>query len=284
MSAENNINGMVFAGGGSRCIWQLGFFSALPKEFKKRIKNVSCVSAGSFMSCIAFADIIDECIEYFREITEKNKKNFYPDRVFKNEPAFPHYEMYRGAVINLFTDELFEKVKKGPKINILAAYPPKRIHPVLATMAGFLVYSTEKKVNNPIHPKWTKKTGFSEDITLVENIDSIEGLADSILRSSCTPPFLPMLKKENKFILDGGLIDNVPAWILDETKGKKLILLSRKYPFEDIMEKNDRVYVQPSKPVEIKRWDYSNPRGIDETFQLGIEDGKSFTKNYLSKN
>ena len=283
MNKPEKIKSIVFAGGGSRCLWQSGFFQALPKQFTKTIENVSAVSAGSFMACIAFADINQECLEYFKKISSKNKKNFYPENLFSRKPLFPQYKMYRQGIMDLFGKKELSRLVNGPSIKILSAVPPKGMPPAAATIAGLAIYSIEKKIKYPIHPTWTKSAGFSPEITDTKTCKSAKELADAILQSSCTPPIMPILKKNNKTVLDGGLIDNVPAWILDKTPGKKLVLLSRKYPFKDIMEKNNRVYVQPSSEIKIKRWDYTSPSGIQEAYNQGFRDGENFMKNYTQQ-
>jgi hypothetical protein len=35
-------------------------------------------------------------------------------------------------------------------------------------------------------------------------------------------------------------------------------------------------WVQPSKPIRIDKFDYANPDGLQDTFELGLDDGLKF--------
>jgi predicted patatin/cPLA2 family phospholipase len=79
-------------------------------------------------------------------------------------------------------------------------------------------------------------------------------------------------------VLDGGLIENIPVRLAADQPGETLVLLSRKY--ERKLPEADRVtWVQPSKPITIDKFDYANPDGLQETFELGLEDGRAFSRS-----
>jgi hypothetical protein len=37
--------------------------------------------------------------------------------------------------------------------------------------------------------------------------------------------------------------------------------------------------VQPSEPIKIDKFDYANPEGLQETFNLGLRDGREFGRS-----
>ncbi len=79
-------------------------------------------------------------------------------------------------------------------------------------------------------------------------------------------------------MLDGGLIENIPVRLADEEPGNTLVLVSRKY--ERALPSTKRItWVQPSKPIKIDKFDYANPSGLQETFDLGIADGQRFGRS-----
>jgi predicted patatin/cPLA2 family phospholipase len=80
-------------------------------------------------------------------------------------------------------------------------------------------------------------------------------------------------------VLDGGLVDNVPVHAVAGGRGKTLVLLTRHYPPGTIPRDSDRIYVQPSEPIPVSKWDYKNPEGIQATFDLGKNDGRRFLEN-----
>jgi hypothetical protein len=75
-------------------------------------------------------------------------------------------------------------------------------------------------------------------------------------------------------VLDGGIADNVPAAAVDGNDGPTLVLLTRRYP--RLPRHPARVYVQPSAPVSVSAWDYTDPAGIQAAFDLGRRDGEAF--------
>jgi hypothetical protein len=81
-------------------------------------------------------------------------------------------------------------------------------------------------------------------------------------------------------VLDGGLIDNVPVAAVKGVPGPMLVLLSRCYPQERIPAIKERLYVQPSKPPSISGWDYTNPDGLQSTFDLGCRDADAFLRKF----
>jgi len=281
MGNTDTFQNIVFAGGGSRCLWQTGFMDAMPEGIKEKINNIACVSAGSLMACVAFAGVSRKALEHFKYISDKNRKNFYPENIFRSQAVFPHYLMYRDGILSIFEEANIALLQKK-NINILMAAPPDGMHPVLAAITGLLLYSVEKRIKYPLHPEWSRKAGFSPVTGNVRQCRNISDLAELILRSSCMPPIMPYLKLNGKYMLDGGLIDNVPAWLLDNERGKKLILLSRRYNDRpDIFAIGDRVYVQPSSEVLIKRWDYTSPEGLQDAYDMGLMDGENFFSQYF---
>jgi predicted patatin/cPLA2 family phospholipase len=79
-------------------------------------------------------------------------------------------------------------------------------------------------------------------------------------------------------VLDGGLIENIPVRLADKEPGETLVLLSRKYERE--LPSTKRVtWVQPSEQIKIDKFDYANPGGLQDTFDLGIADGRMFAQS-----
>ena len=96
-------------------------------------------------------------------------------------------------------------------------------------------------------------------------------LCDLIISSSSTPPFTPVGFFEDQRLLDGGLVDNVPAFVADDVPGirRNLILLTRQYPAGAVGRKGTRLYIAPTQPVPISRWDYTRPDLVEATIALG---------------
>src|SRR5206468_12436179 len=101
--------------------------------------------------------------------------------------------------------------------------------------------------------------------------ESAEELANLILASSATPPFTPIGRFRGLRLLDGGMIDNAPAFVAEEHKEarRNIVLLSRPYHPSVLGIQGRRLYIAPSMPTPIGRWDYTQPHLLDETVAMG---------------
>ena len=273
---------VVFAGGGSRCLWQAGFWSIVGPELQIAPKKVAAVSAGGLIASLIFSKRADEALEYFKEATAKNEKNFYPENVFKKEAVFPQAKMYRQLVMDIFTQDALNELQVGPEIHVLLARVPWWLGARSGALLGFLLYTFEKKTTKPIHPKINRALGYKSETLSLRSCQTPEQLADALMQSSCTPPFTPLYYRDKKPVLDGGLVDNVPVEALGEDldTGKTLVLLTRKYPKLNLLPHPSRLYVQPSKPVPISTWNYASPTLLQETYEQGKADGVSFLESF----
>ncbi len=88
---------------------------------------------------------------------------------------------------------------------------------------------------------------------------------------SSTPPFTRIGNYRRRPLLDGGLVDNVPAslaeWYPESTRTSSC---SRgpcgKAPS---LRRGQRLYLAPSTPVPVERWDYTRPHLVAETIAMG---------------
>jgi predicted patatin/cPLA2 family phospholipase len=103
-----------------------------------------------------------------------------------------------------------------------------------------------------------------------------EDLVDLVLASSATPPFTAIGRHRGRRLLDGGMVDNAPAFVAEQAAGveRNLVLLTRPYPAESVGWKGSRLYLCPTEPVPINRWDYTSVERVDATVALGRLDAK----------
>ncbi len=245
--------------------------------------EVAGASAGAAIACMYYSGRTEFAIDYFKDATSRNAKNFYMSGLFGGESAFPHYAMYRDLMLKTMDGPALKKLRKGPDIRILVSRPPAYLGPRSATFLGLGAYLIDKHVYGSVHPKLPSRMGFYPEIESARDCETAEQLADLVLASSCTPPFTPIMRRNGATVLDGGLIDNVPLRALSKNEGNVLVLLTRQYAESAIPVVPGRVYVQPSRPSPIAKWDYTNPRGIQEVFDLGRRDGEKFAKAYHAR-
>jgi predicted acylesterase/phospholipase RssA len=272
-----SFDAIVFSGGGSRCFWQAGFYDELTTRGHIAPKQVAAVSAGSAMACLAIVGRIRAGLDHFVAATAANRRNFYPRRLLsRDRPAFPHFEMYREAILTVIDDEAFAALKRGPDLHLLIARPPWWLGARTGALLALAAYSFERRAVDPIHPKLCRRLGFRPLVVRAQSCATPEELAELILHSSCTPPFTPLFERNGKPILDGGAVDPVPILALERSPERTLVLLTRHHPAHRIPKTAGAVYVQPSRPIAITKWDYANPAGLRQAFDLGRRDAEAF--------
>ena len=280
------VDALVFAGGGCRCFWQIGFLTAAKTRLALEPAYVVGVSAGSAMATILLADRVQLARECFREATAANEKNFYPERLWRSsEPAVPHLGMYGGVLREAFDAEALRSLAAGPPMDVLLARPPSWMPALPALFLGFGAYMLERRARDEVHPSWPKRVGYRPELVRVQDViadhesdprGAAEALVELILASSCTPPVTPYFRYGGRPVLDGGLVDNVPDFAVPESSQHALVMLTRHYPAEKLPVDPRKTIVQPSRPIPVNKWDYTSPELLEETYALGLEDGERF--------
>lgn len=275
----------IFAGGGSRCMWQLGFWDGANRTglaLNETVDYAASTSAGSAMATAALLDRANDALELFKEMTASNPRNIHWNNLMPgcDKPLLPHMDMYRAALEAFLDAEDMQRLS-NKRLEFLMARFPRFLPSSLGTGVAFSIYGLEKHLTGALHPTWTRKLGFQPLVKGNQDAETVADLIDTILASSCVPPVLPGNGYKGQRVLDGGIIDNVPAHLADGRAGRTLVLLSKRYrtppPPQD-----GRVYVQPSAPIQIDKFDYANPVGLQETYDLGFADGVNFADSALA--
>jgi hypothetical protein len=271
---RHEIHNLVFAGGGNRCLWQAGFYLEAAPALGLQPRAVAAASAGAAIACALFAGRAQGALERFKQATGANRRNAYPHRLLRGEPVFPHYAMYRRALLDILDPEAMARLHAGPDIRVPITRAPRW----LGAHAGFAVAGLAEVLDHlagpPVHPRMAPRLGFRAEYVRVRDCATPEDLAALILASSCTPPFTPALRFGGTHALDGGIADNVPVAALADAPGRTLVLLTRR--FRRLPAHDGRIYVQPSAPIAVSGWDYTDPAGLQAAFDLGRRDGAAF--------
>lgn len=269
----------IFAGGGSRCLWQVGFWDGANRAdlgLTETVTYAASTSAGCAMATACMLNRGREALELFKEMTARNPRNIYWEnlRPGSDKPLLPHIDMYRAALEQFLVPGDMEQLS-SKRLEFLMAKFPRFVPSGLGTMLAFTIYGLEKHLTGVLHPTWTRKLGFQPVIRGNQEADDLADLIDIILASSCVPPVLPGSGYKGMRVLDGGIIDNVPAHLANGREGSTLVLLSKRYSRE-LPPDGARVYVQPSEPIRIDKFDYANPVGLQDAYDLGVRDGARF--------
>ena len=281
MGHSSIFKNVIFAGGGSRCLWQLGFWdgaNAAGLSLNDSVTYGASTSAGSAMVTAAMLDRGREALDLFKDMTAKNPRNIHWQnlRPGSGKPLLPHIEMYRRALEEFLVPEDLQRLS-GKQLEFLMAKFPRWLPNGVWTFAAFTVYGLEKHLTGKLHPTWTGKMGFEPMVRGNRDALEVGDLVEMILASSCVPPVLPGDGYKGQAVLDGGIIDNVPAHLADGRPGLTLVLLSKRYRSAPPQHEHRR-YVQPSRPIRIDKFDYANPEGLQETYDQGLEDGAQFAR------
>lgn len=273
------INNLVFAGGGARCFWQLGFWLGARQSgagLEQSATYVASVSAGCAMATAALLQRELEALALMKELTAANAANIHWRNLRTRDPLFPHAAMNRYAMETLLGPADLKLLRRVSLEYLMARYP-RYLTGSVAALVAFSLYGVEKQLRGRVHPRWTRKLGFTPLIAASQDAKTIGELIEMIIGSSCVPPVMPCNGYRGEPVLDGGVIDNVPAFMTDGRSGDTLVLLSKRYK-GGLPTVPGRIYVQPSQAIALDKFDYANPDGLQATFDLGLNDGRLFAE------
>lgn len=272
---------LIFAGGGCRCFWQVGFLEVVMPALDLRPTAVGAVSAGAAMACLVFAGMTRSGLQAFKDAIGGNRRNLFLLNLLRGEPVFPQARMYRDTMLDLLDGASLEALHRGPDIRVVVARTPTFMGPRMSLAAAAIVDQAQRIFSRRLHPRMALRLGFRPEVISVRECRTPWQLAQLILHSSCTPPFTPYYRRHGAPALDGGLIDSVPVSALDCASSPALVLLTRPHAETEIPRENGHRYVWPSQPVPVAKWDYTSPEKVQATFELGLRDGERFVRGGL---
>lgn len=266
---------ITFAGGGNRAFYQLGLLRQWGPRLLERTAGIVSCSAGACVIATYLSGRERESGEFWVARRAGVTRNIDFRRALRGEPVAPHGIVYRETLLHTFAEGGFERVKAAPfPIFVLAAAFPRFLPVSLATTLGITIYSLERSIRRAPHPRLPRLVGFSPVVADMRDCESAEELAALILASSATPPFTPLGHFRGQRLLDGGMIDNVPAFLGDTVPGarRNLVLMTRPYHESVIGRQGNRLYIAPTRQPPIGRWDYTRPELLDATVAMGEEE------------
>jgi predicted acylesterase/phospholipase RssA len=276
MQLDYEFQAVVFAGGGARCWWQSGLWDTVAPEIGLKPKVVAGVSAGASMAITVTQNETDRVLTYFKKAVRRNPSNFNLKNLFNSQPICPHVGIFRQGILDVMDPDTPQRLKNGPELRVLMARPPRWAGAMGGTLLGFLCYTLEKHLAGPLHPKLPAKVGFQPVVASLNSVNTVEELADLLLMTSATPPLVPLMHYQGGPVLDGGLVDNVGLAALRPEERPALVLLSRRYNPDRLKGHADVLYLQPTRPVPVNKWDYTDPNGLQAAYDLGRSDGELF--------
>jgi predicted patatin/cPLA2 family phospholipase len=272
--------GLTLAGGGNRSFYQQALLEAWGDRLWDRVAAVSCVSAGAAIAVLSLSGRSEMARVYWDESRRGLTRNLDVSKLLRGGQMAPHGPIYRSTVVLSLREGGLERIRSLPfPIWVLCSIPPQHLPITVSTWLGLGAYSLEKKYNpRLLHPKLGRQLGFRDFVFDARACETPEELGDLVVASSSTPPFTPVGHFRGMTLLDGGICDNVPAALAERIPAvrKNLVLLTRPYPKGVSGEHGTRLYLEPSSPVPIGRWDYREDAPVEQTLELGRTDAASY--------
>ncbi len=270
---------LAFSGGGTRCLWQGGFLHEVSKIWPCP-KHILAVSAGALSAVSYLVDNGETVRAAMKESFQSIDHNLRWGAVLNEKAIAPHLRAYRQALEQAFGDRDIKKLHERPTLNVLLTRPPRVLPLKLASVIGVCAYQLDLFLRGTPHSIIASNLGFRPIWVKANDIASTSDLCELLIAAGCIPPVIPLQQWQQAPVLDGGLIDNAPieAWENEHGKyGRTLILLTRRY--RQLPKEDNRVYVQPSRPIPASKLDFTDPDQVDEAYALGKSDGERFRKH-----
>lgn len=269
---------ITFAGGGNRAFYQLGLMNRWREQLLPRVAMMATCSAGACVAALILSGREQEASEYWKERREGITRNFEWRKLLKGARPTPHEPIYRDTLLHAFREGGLERVRSQAfPILILTTAFPRRLPAFAAVLLGLCAYNLEKNLRKEmIHPTFGRRVGFKALAFDARQCETPAALADLIIASSATPPFTSLGSFQGNRLLDGGIVDNVPAFLADRVPEVKrnLVFLTRPYPPHITGRQGARLYIAPASTLPVNRWDYTRPDLIDATIQAGEHDAQ----------
>lgn len=280
---------ITFAGGGNRAFYQMGLMRRWYEGLLPRVGCLATCSAGACVAALLLSGREAEVGEFWRERSRGVTKNFEWRRMLSGKRPTPHEPLYRDMLLYAFSSGGLERIRSQPfPVLVLTAAPPRGLPAFAAVMLALFTYKLEQRLREGmIHPTYGRRAGFDALVFDARDCRTPEELTDLIIASSATPPFTSVGKYGGRRLLDGGVVDNVPAFLADEVPGIKrnLVMLTRPYPAGVTGRQGPRLYVAPREPLPVERWDFTRPDLLEATVAVGERDAgrhDSMLREFLS--
>ncbi|MCB1143070.1 MAG: patatin-like phospholipase family protein [Leptospiraceae bacterium] len=282
---------LAIAGGGCKAFYALGFGYKL-RKWGIKFKAMSGVSAGAAMVMGIISENEEAGLEYAASLTKRNQKNFDLKRLLKGERPFPHENIYRRSIRYSLDIEKIRTTDIKIYIQAVLAFPKedkltdlfRKTRLIPQTAHAFLLDEADKLKGKEVYRvnKIIEKWNLKEKIYTNEDLKDPNLIEQIVLNSSSIPPVLSFQAKDNAYYLDGGLLNNLVLEKFPE-RDKKIGIY---YDDTTIIGKNleglkNTMLIKPSKELKITTFDYTNPEGLIETYELGKKDAESMKEKIM---
>ncbi|MFL6212538.1 MAG: patatin-like phospholipase family protein [Blastocatellia bacterium] len=278
-TASRNL-GLTFAGGGTCSFYQLGVMNRWREQLLPRLAALSAVSAGACVAALMLSRREAEVAELWKTRSRDVTRNFDWRRLLAGQRPTQHETIYRDLLLNAFSEGGFERIRSQPfPIFILATAFSARMPAMLAGLLGLCAYRVERRLRKrPLDFNFGRKVGLTAAVFDARDCREPAELVDLIIASSATPPFTSVGAFSGRRLLDGGLIDNAPAFLTEGAAGvaRNVILLTQPHADISVSRQGRRLIISPAQPLPLKAWDYTHPDLIFDIVAQGERDAERY--------
>ena len=264
---------LTFAGGGNRAFYQLGLLNAWGDALLSRTAAIASCSAGACVITTYLSGRQKEASHYWLGRARGITRNFDWTKLLRGERPAPQGAIYRDTLLVTFADGGLDRIRAQPyPIYVVASSLPRLLPGAISAALGIGLYSLERSLRRAPHPRMPRLLGFAPVAVDARCCETPEELANLILASSATPPFTPIGDFRGTALLDGGMIDNAPAFVAEAKHpgaAHSVVFMSRPYHPSVMGVQGSRLYIAPTRPTPIGRWDYTQPHLLDATVAMG---------------
>ncbi len=266
--------GLTFAGGGNRAFYQLGLMNRWRDRLLPRTAALAACSAGACVAVVLLSGRQAETQARWHELRRGLSKNFDARRLLRGENPAPHGPIYRELLLTAMREGGLERLRAQPfPVLALTARIPRRLPTAAALLLGIGSYRLEQRLHpRRLHRTFATRAGFRPLVHDLRECQTPEELAELVLASSATPPFTPLGRIGGERLIDGGLIDNAPAFVTEQVPSVRRNLVVLTKPWSDPPRHEHRRYVAPTRPIAVSAWDYTEGQHVEAVIAQGEAD------------
>ena len=270
---------VIFAGGGSRCFWQAGFWERVRPALVRPPERLLGVSAGAMVAVASSAGLTTSLLATTADAFESNSVNFQLSAVLSSKNPFPHEAIVRAAFDALFDEAAMARLADETPVHVLAAGLPHALPSFVASPLAQIAFVLEKASGRCLHGTWGMKLGFEPIWREASACRSPTVLRELLLASSAIPPAFPVRRFEGRRAMDGGFVGNALVEFDGRDLGRTLVLVTR-HDWEIPEDDGRRRYERPCAPSPVSKLDATSGARIRAAFSLGEADGSRFLDKF----
>lgn len=269
---------VIFAGGGSRCWWQAGFWDAVHHRIELRPRLIAGVGAGAAMACLLHATATGRVLAWYERALSSDDGQWHWGNLLRpGQRVMPHEAIHRKALHALLGGDRFRDLMwTAPEIRVQFARLPAGGHPAWLTARGLARLALDRPADPRLPTPGVRRQGLRPEQRRIQDCQSERELVDLLIAAASLPPFTSLGRIGDSPVLDGGLL-GIPVDAVADVPGSTLVLLTRHYrDLAPVFARDGRLYVQPSRPIGIAAWDHSSARRFRIAYDLGVADADAF--------